>query len=39
MSAKCDMCGSMTNCNKDYEYEGFSVDITRLLKIMDEGKF
>lgn len=28
-----------TNCNKDYEYEGFGVDITTLLKIMDEGKF
>lgn len=28
-----------TNCNKDYEYRGFGVDITTLLKIMDEGKF
>jgi len=28
-----------TNCNKDYEYEGFGVDITTLLKIMDEGEF
>lgn len=28
-----------TNCNKDYDYEGFGVDITTLLKIMDEGKF
>jgi len=28
-----------TNCIKEYDYEGFGVDITTLLKIMDEGKF
>lgn len=28
-----------TNCIKEYDYEGFGMDITTLLKIMDEGKF
>lgn len=29
----------ITNYIKEYDYEGFGVDITTLLKIMDEGKF